>query len=635
MSYLGKSARLLLLASTACMAWPSYAQTVEKIVVTGNRIGQVPEDRLGTAVSTISALQIEQRQTLYVSDILRDVPGLAISRTGGAGGATQVRTRGSEGNHTLVLLDGAEINDPFQGEFDFAGLLGNDIERIEILRGSQSALYGSDAIGGVINIIPKRGRGDLSFAGQAEAGSFASTSATASASFGTDVFDIYASTAFHSTDGSNISRAGNEEDGSLERTYFVNAGLRFTPDIELRAFIRKVGTRAEGDPQDFDFLSPTQGLAVDGDDVTRTDAVYGNVQLEATGFGGVLETRLSYNFTDGSRFNYSFGAPAFFSEGHRDKVSGVVAASFSTGDVHHRLTGAIDWKQESYQNLPIGAPTPVNDIRRLQNIGTVASYDVEYGDLNAGIALRHDQNERFEDATTYRVQVSYRFADTRLRATAGSGIKNPNNFELFGFDPASFIGNPDLKAERSVGWDIGIDQYLLDRKVKLTATWFNATLEDEIYTDFILPAFIATPKNRTEDSQRQGLELTADASLGDWTLSAAYTWTDAEEDGLEEIRRPRHTGSLTVGYAISERGQLGIGLRFNGEQQDNEFIFATPEDYVTLQSFTLVNVYGSWKLTDNLEAFGRVENLLDEQYEEVFSFTSPGVSAYAGLRFRM
>ena len=635
MSHFVKASRLLLLASTACIASPSFAETVEKIVVTGNRIGQVPEDRLGTAVSTVTADQIQQRQTLYVSDILRDVPSLAVSRTGGAGGATQVRTRGSEGNHTLVLLDGADINDPFQGEFDFAGLLGNDIERVEILRGSQSALYGSDAIGGVINIIPKRGRGDLSFSGQAEAGSFASTAATASASFGTDVFDIYASTAFHNTNGTNIARAGSEEDGARERTYFANAGVRFTPDIALRAFIRKVGTRAEGDPQDFDFFSPTQGFAIDGDDVSRTDSVYGNVQLEATGFEGTLETRLSYNFTDGSRFNYAFGGPSFFSEGHRDKVSGVAAANFSTGELHHRLTGAVDWKQESYQNLPIGVPTPVNDIRRLQNIGTVVSYDLEYGDLNAGIAVRHDQNERFQDATTYRAQISYRMADTRLRATAGSGIKNPNNFELFGFDPSSFVGNPDLKAERSVGWDIGIDQYLMDRKVKLTATWFSATLEDEIYTDFILPAFIATPKNRTQDSQRQGLELTADATIGDWSLSAAYTWTDADEGGLEEVRRPRHMGSLNIAYAIAERGNLGIGVRFNGEQQDNEFIFATPEDYVTLQSFTLVNVYGSWILTDNLEAFGRVENLLDEQYEEVFSFTSPGISAYAGLRFRM
>jgi len=635
MSHLGNSARLLLLASTACIASPTFAETVEKIVVTGTRIGQVPEDRLGTAVSTITADQIEKRQSLFVSDILRDVPGLAINRTGGAGGATQVRTRGSEGNHTLVLLDGADINDPFQGEFDFAGLLGNDIERVEILRGSQSALYGSDAIGGVINIIPKRGKGDLSFAGQAEAGSFASHAATASASFGTDIFDIYASTAFHETDGTNIARTGDEDDGAQERTYFVNAGVRFTPDIELRAFIRKVGTRAEGDPQDFVFLSPTQGLAIDGDEVTRTDAVYGNVQLEATAFGGVLETRLSYNFTDGSRFNYSFGAPIFFSEGHRDKVSGVAAASFSTGNAHHKLTGAIDWKQESYQNLPLGAPTSVNDIRRLQNIGTVASYDLEYGDLNAGIALRHDQNESFQDTVTYRAQLSYRLGDTRLRATAGSGIKNPNNFELFGFDPASFIGNPDLNAEKSVGWDAGIDHYLLDRKVKLTATWFSARLEDEIFTDFIPPTFVATPKNRDDRSERQGLELTADASLGDWTVSAAYTYTDAQENGLDEVRRPRHAGSLNVGYAIAERGYLGLSVRHNGEQQDNEFNFATPQEFVTLQSFTLVNAYGSWKVTDNLEAFGRVENLLDEQYEEVFSFTSPGISAYAGLRFRM
>ena len=635
MSLFGKSLRLVLLASTACVASPSHAETVEKIVVTGSRIGQLPEDRLGTAVSTITAGQIEERQTLYVSDILRDVPGVAVSRTGGPGGTTQVRTRGSEGNHTMVLLDGAEINDPFQGEFDFAGLLGNDIERIEILRGSQSALYGSDAIGGVINIIPKRGKGDLSFAGQAEAGSFATHAATASASFGTDVFDLYASTAYHVTDGTNISRAGDEEDGALERTWFVNSGVHFTPDIELRAFIRKVGTRAEGDPQDFDFFSPTQGLAIDGDDVTRTDSLYGNVQLEATGFGGVLETRLSYNFTDASRFNYSFGAPSFFSEGHRDKVSGVAAAGFSTGEARHKITGAIDWKQETYQNLPIGIPTPVNDIRRLQNIGAVASYDAEYGDLNAGIAVRHDENERFQDATTWRAQLSYRLGDTRLRATAGTGIKNPNNFELFGFDPTSFIGNPDLKAERSVGWDIGIDQYLMDRKVKLTATWFRATLEDEIYTDFILPAFIATPRNRTNESERQGLELTADASLGDWSIAAAYTFTDAEENGLEEIRRPRHAGSLNIAYQVSDRGHLGLGVRFNGEQQDNEFVFATPEDFVTLDAFTLVNAYASWQVTDNLEAFGRVENLLDEQYEEVFSFTSPGISAYAGLRFRM
>jgi vitamin B12 transporter len=610
------------------------ADSIEKIVVTGNRIGQTTEDRLGTAVTVISDDQIVQRQTVYVSDILRDVPGVAVSRTGGPGGATQVRTRGSEGNHTLVLFDGAEVNDPFQGEFDFAGLLAGDIARIEILRGSQSALYGSDAIGGVINFIPKRGQGPLVLAAEAEAGSFNTAAGSLSAAWGDDRFDLYASTSYRVTDGSNIAREGVEDDGSMERSWFLNAGVNMTPDVELRAFLRKVLTRAEGDPQDFAFLSPTQGLAIDGDDVTRTDSLSGNVQLEAKAFDGLLETKLAWNFIDGARFNYAGGAPSFFSDGHRDKLSAVAALNFSTSDITHRITGAVDWKKESYRNVAIGAPSPLNDLRQVENTGLVASYDLAWGNLDAGVALRHDRNERFADADTYRLQASYRLGETRLRATAGSGIKNPNNFELFGFDPTSFIGNPSLKPEKSVGWDIGIDHQLMDRQIRLSATWFEATLEDEIFTSFLPPLFIATPGNRTTESHRQGLELAADASLGAWTMAASYTWTDAEEDGRSEIRRPQHLASVNVTYNFSN-ASLGLGARYTGEQQDSEFIFATPQDTVALDPYVLVNLYGTYRMTDNLEAFGRVENLLDERYEDVFSFRAPGMSAYAGIRIRM
>lgn len=620
---------------SATLATPAVAAgEIEKIVVTGNRIGKTTEDRLGTSVTVVTAAQIAQRQTVYVGDILRDVPSLAVSRTGGPGGATQVRTRGSEGNHTLVLFDGAEVNDPFQGEFDFSGLLASDIERIEILRGSQSALYGSDAIGGVINFIPKRGRGPLAIGAEGELGSFNTASGSLSGAWGDERFDIYASTSYRVTDGTNIARSGNEDDGSLERSWFLNTGARLSPEIELRAFLRKVLTRAEGDPQDFAFLSPTQGLAIDGDDVTRTDGLYGNVQLEANGFNGLLETKLDWNFTDGARFNYSGGAGVFFSRGNRDKLSAVAALNLATADVSHRLTGAIDWKKESYRNVAIGAPTTLNDRRQLENTGFVASYDVAWGNLDAGLAYRHDRNERFDDADTWRAQVSYRLGDTRLRATSGAGIKNPNNFELFGFDPSSFIGNPALKPEKSVGWDIGIDHVLLDRKVKLSATWFEATLEDEIWTDFIPPFFVATPKNRTTESRRRGLELSADATLDAWTLAAAYTWTDAEENGLKEIRRPQHIASFNATYDLGD-ASLGLGLRYNGKQQDSEFIFATPQDTVALDPYLLVNLYGTYRLSDNLEAFARVENLLDEKYEDVFSFRAPGVSAYAGIRFTM
>jgi vitamin B12 transporter len=617
--------------ATTHVAGAQEAQTVEKVVVTGTRIGKVAEDRLGTAVTVIDERQLDQRQTRYVGDILRDVPGMAVNRSGGAGGTTQVRMRGAEGNHTLVLFDGADISDPFQGEFDFSGLLAGDIDHIEILRGSQSALYGSDAIGGVINVIPKRGRGDFAVNTMGEAGSFSSYLASANAGFGTDVFDVFASTTWHTTQGTNISRFGDEQDGAREHSWFLNTGIKPAANVEVRAIIRQVDTRADGDPQDFDFLSPTQGFVIDGDERTHTKSTFGNVQAETSGWNGAFEARLVYSFIDATRYNYSGGFPAFFSEGHRDKVSAISAVNFDTGEIHHRLTGAIDWKHETYQNLPIGAPTPINDKRVVDNTGFVGEYTLNVGQFDGGIAVRGDQNDNFRNATTYRVQASYRLGDTRLRATAGSGIKNPTNFELFGFDPSTFIGNPSLKPEQSVGWDVGVDQYLLDRKVKLTATWFSADLEEEIFTDF-LPGFISTPKNRDTTSKRQGLELTMDASIDAWTVNAAYTWLDATEDGLQEVRRAPHVGSLNVTWAPTDKASLGIGIRYNGRQVDNEFIFATPGDFVSLKPFTLVNAYGTLQVTDKLQAFARVENLLDENYEEVFSFASPGRAAYIGLK---
>ncbi|MEQ1752602.1 MAG: TonB-dependent receptor [Micropepsaceae bacterium] len=609
----------------------ALAEAVEKIVVTGTRIGAVPEDKLGTAVTVLDGKQIEHRQTRYVADILRDVPSIAVSRSGGAGGTTQVRMRGSEGNHTLILFGGADIGDPFQGEFDFSGLQASDVARIEVLRGSQSALYGSDAIGGVIYILPRQGNGELSFEAQAEAGSFSSLTAGANAGFGNDVFDIYASTNFHETSGTNNSHFGHEADGASEQSYLVNVGLRPLQNIEFRAFIRQVDTRAEGDPQDFNFFSATQGLVIDGNDVTHTKSTFGNISVETSAWNGILEAKLNYSFIDASRFNFSDGFASFFSEGHRDKVSAVSAVNLTTGNMTHKLTGAIDWKAESYQNLPISISTPVNDKRFLQNLGFVGEYTISSGDFDAGAAVRTDDNDRFRNATTYRLQTSYKLGDTRLRATAGTGIKNPTNFELFGFDPTTFIGNPGLKAEKSTGWDVGVDQYVLHRAVKLTATYFHADLDDEIFTDF-LPGFISTPRNRSTRSTRQGIELTADVRLERWSIAAAYTYLDAKEDGIEEVRRAPHIASLNLSYDISPEAQLGMGLRYNGEQKDNEFIFATPADFVTLKSYTLVNVYASWNVTDRIEAFGRVENLLDQNYEEVFSFASPGISAYAGLK---
>jgi vitamin B12 transporter len=633
-----------------CALAPAFAEDkpVEKVVVTASRIGAMPEDRLGTAVSVVTRDQMDQRQTRFVSDVLRDVPGVAVSRSGGPGTSTQVRMRGGEANHTLVLFDGADISDPFQGEFDFAGLQAGDIERIEILRGSQSALYGSDAVGGVINLLPRRGDGALSVEAFAEAGAFETWATAANLGYGDDTGDIFVSAGHNETSGTNVSRFGAEDDGEEDSSLFFNGGLRPASNLELRAFVRYVETKADTDPQDFAFpATPTEGLVIDGPDTTSSTQLFANVSGELSLFDDAWQTRLTYTYADVDRENFAtdfFAFPValtpFFTAGERNKVSLVSAVTFATGEVSHKLTGALDWKTERFQNVATGVFDPgINGEREMDNTGYVASYDVSIGDVDAGAAYRHDANDHFADSDTYRLQASWRVTDaTRLRGSIGSGVKNPTNFELFGFDPGAFIGNPNLKPEKSVGWDVGIDHTFLAGDARVTATYFEATLEDEIFTvfTFVPPfSFFSSPDNRTTESERKGIELTLEAKVDEaWSLDAVYTYLDAVEAGLEEVRRAPHTAALNLNYRFLDRAQATLTVRYNGEQFDNEFSTATPESRVRLQAFTLVNLNVSYELTDNVELFARAENLLDEKYEEVYSYATPGIAAYAGLRTR-
>ena len=620
---------LLSVSALTLLATPAFAdQPVEKVVVTAGRIGKVAEDRLGTAVTIIERQQLEERQTRFVSDVLRDVPGVAVSRLGAPGSLTQVRMRGAEANHTLVLLDGADMSDPFQGEFDFSGLLAGDIERIEILRGSQSALYGSDAVGGVINIIPRRGKDALSFEALAEGGSFGTWQAAANAGFGNETFDVFASANHHATSGTNISRFGTERDGERDSSLFFNAGIRPADNIELRALLRYVDTYAETDPQDFAFpATPTLGFIIDGNEKTTTQQLYGALSAEISAFAGHWLSRLTYAFADTKRDN--FGSLFSASEGDRSKLSLVSGVNFETGPLAHKLTGAIDWKWESFSNAVPDFFIDLHGETKAQ--GYVAAYDVSFDAFDAGIAFRRDNNERFKDADTYRVQASYRITDaTRVRATYGTGIKNPTYTELFGFDPTSFIGNPNLRPEKSKGWDAGIDQTFTDGDIRLTATYFNTRLKNEVFTDFSVFPF--TAGNRKAQSKRRGIELTLQAKLDDdWSLGGQYTYLDAIEDGAEEVRRAPHIAALDLTRRLGDKGSVTLTVRYNGEQRDNAFTLVTPP-IVKLDAFTLVNLNASYELTDNIQLFGRVENLLDEKYEEVFSYRSPGIAAYAGIR---
>jgi vitamin B12 transporter len=248
------------------------------------------------------------------------------------------------------------------------------------------------------------------------------------------------------------------------------------------------------------------------------------------------------------------------------------------------------------------------------------------------------------------VQGFYRVTDMlRLRAAAGSGVKNPSQTELFGFNASAFpfVGNPNLKPEKSEGWEVGGDLTFNEGRVRLGATYFDSRLKDEIFSVFGAPLSLcarpgfpppfscSTTSNRATKSTQNGVELFANAQLSDaFSFDGAYTHLDAKENHVKEIRRPSTIASANLTWhAPDERGSATLTVRYNGDMTDSDFS-AFPPRTVTLKSYTLVNLATSWSVTDHIEVFGRVENLADESYQEVYGFNAQGRAAYAGVRAR-
>ena len=305
----------------------------------------------------------------------------------------------------------------------------------------------------------------------------------------------------------------------------------------------------------------------------------------------------------------------------------------------HLLTAAVDVERERYRNTdPSGFA--FTGPRHSDNLGLVGQYELRLGDRGSfGGSVRYDDNRRFAGSTTYRLQGSYRFeGGTRLRAAAGSGVKNPGFYELFGYVDGRFIGNEGLRPEKSQGWEVGLEQTLGSDRFMVGATYFQSVLRDEIVTTYPAPNFVATPANSPELSRQRGLEVYVNARLGEaWRIDASYTYLHARENGLEEVRRPSSIGSVALSWRpLGDRLNVTGVMRYNGAADDLAY---TDPSYVPrrvrLRDYALVDLNADLRLTGRLSLFGRVENLLNEHYEDVFSFTNPGVSAYAGVRARL
>ncbi|MEO0465886.1 MAG: TonB-dependent receptor [Pseudomonadota bacterium] len=579
---------------------------------------------LSSSVTVLDADLLAVRNAPYLADQLRTVPGLAISRSGSAGALTQVRIRGAEANHTLVLIDGVEVSDPISGDTDFGLMSGLTAKSVEVLRGEQSALYGSDAIGGVINVVTTESAGatgfleggsrntyrlDLGYGGTFDAGRF-------NVAF-TDVI----------SDGVDTSGLGGEEDGYQNYGVIGSGAVSLSPDWDLTGLIRYGYAEVDTDP-DLDF----DGRLDDADRVTESDQWTFGAALQGDGAGLNHLLRASFNRVD--RENFADGASTNTNEGERTKLSYSPSVGLFTqqGAADFVLSGLIDWEQEDYSARDTEFGGFTNQDQSFETLSLGGEFRVVFADLQLTASARHDYNDgRFEDATTWRLGAAFEpYRGTRLRASAGTGVKNPTFTELFGFFPGSFVGNPDLNPEESTSWEIGWDQNF--GAVTTALTYFRAELEDEIADDFSVFPF--TVVNRAGTNERSGIEASADWTINDaWSVFASASNISSENDqGVDEIRVPETTGSVSLNWTPEREGlRAGLGLDYVGEQKDTDFgTFETVE----LDAYWLVSASMDYPVTDRFSVTLRGENLLDEDVVDVFGFRGPGAGVFIGLRLR-
>lgn len=615
-------------------------QRLPETVVTATRYA-VPAETVGSSVTALTGEQLRQKQTQFVSDVLRDVPGVAVSRSGTFGARTQVRIRGAEDNHTLVIIDGVKMNDPASGDaFDFATLLASDIERLEILRGPQATLYGSNTVGGVINITTKKGRAGLQGSARLEGGSFGTVAGGARVGGGTDLVHGSLGVSGLRTDGINISRFGDETDGYSNLTVNAQGGVNPLDNVEVQGSIRYVDSTLQFD----DFGSETQPgtdiiIPNDADQESQSTNLSGRVQGKLSLLEGRWEHRVGFSGLKTTNDNLEDGNKTFFFDATKtiiDYQSNLFLETPSLAGATHDLTFLVEHQNQDGENVQ-------GDLPNIENTGWVGEYRLGLWDrLFVTGGARYDDNSQFANFTSPRVTGAYlhRETATRLHGSWGKGVQNPTLTELFGFFN-TFVGNPELKPENSQGWDIGIEQAFLGGRLRGDVTYFNNRIQDFISSEFVPDLGQSRPINLPGESRIQGVEVSLQARLMDnLTFTGTYTYTDGEDpEGAALVRRPKHLASATFNYGLladatgHHRANVNLDIRYNGEQQDT--VFLSPffdRQQVTLDSYTLINLAGSYELTGGFEVFARIENLLDEQYEEVFGFRSPGIGAFGGVR---
>ncbi len=597
------------------------------IVVTASRTPEA-EDATPASVTLIDAKRIERIGAPLVTDLLRLSPSLAVSVSGPAGSLADVRIRGAEANHTLLFVEGIRANDPAAGNAPRFELLNADLaSRIEIVRGPQSALWGSEAIGGVI-AVEGAAPGDGGSVIDVEAGSFGTRRGAARTSFGTAERGISLGIAGQRSDGIDSFAGGGERDGYRNLAGRIAGRYRLSDALVIGASGFALKALSE-----FDGFDPATFARADTEDRTRNKlgaarvfATFGNSATSyATGSASLLGSR-----------NRNLVADSEVNETRARRRTIELEAGHRIG--RHRFIAAIEGEREQFhaRDEAFGGFTDQDRSRRHQSL-TLEWKMTDLGALSTDVALRHDAFSKYKDATTVRGSALLALGSgVSVAATYGLGIAQPSFFDLFGFFPGSFAGNPDLRPETSRGGDVSL-RY---RSGPLGAalTYYRKRLRHEIVDIFAFP--LSTTANAEGTSRRQGIEVEADYAPSDaLRLSATYAYLDASEprgpagSQVKEQRRPRHSGSVALD-GTQGRLSYGAAVAYSGAHLDTNFD-TFPAQRVRLSAYWLASARIAYRIADPVELHLRVANAFDDRYQDVFGYRTEGRSIHAGVRLAL
>jgi vitamin B12 transporter len=597
------------------------------IVVTASRAPEA-EEQSPASVTLIDAQRIERLGAPLVTDLLRLAPSLAVSVSGPAGSLADVRIRGAEANHSLLFVEGIRANDPAAGNAPRFELLNADLaSRIEVVRGPQSALWGSEAIGGVVAVdgaVPGAGGSVL----DVEAGSFGTRRAAARISVGNAERGAAVGIAGQRSDGIDSFSGNGDRDGYRNLAARVSGRYRLSEALALGAS----GFALKG-LSEFDGFNPATFARDNTEDRTR------NRLAAARVFGTYGDADASYATTSASLLRSRNRNLISEDEVNRTRASRRtlgLEAGHRIG--RHRLIAAVEGEAERFhtRDEAYGGFTNQNRSRRHQSL-TLEWKMANLGPLSTDLAVRHDVFSRFRDATTVRGSALVALGGgVSVAATYGQGIAQPTFFDLYGFFPGSFAGNPSLRPETSRGGELSLRYRRGAVGAALTA--YRQRLRHEIVDIFAFP--LSTTINAEGASRREGLEVEADFSPSDaLRVSATYAFLDASEprgpDGsqVKEQRRPKHSGSVAIDGA---RGRLSYGaaVAYTGAHLDTDFeVF--PAQRMRLSSYWLANARIAYRLIDAVDLHLRVANAFDDRYQDVVGYRTEGRSIHAGIRLAL